>query len=204
MNAFEVEQTMRELGTLSVGKRSLFALACAERAFCGYHFFYSKTGIGNPERVKELLGHLWGLVSSEEKPILDLQSIFDEVDILTNEVAYSGSWYQAFGEDALLACLHTIQVLQDGDINETLLTAQTALELVYGVIVQFRKIDLNAPDATTLIENDVLFQLELQRQTRDYELLSDERHDFDYFKTLIHDLAQREQSAPLFDFKEFD
>jgi uncharacterized protein YjaG (DUF416 family) len=172
---YEEPRLVEALSTLSPGRRTTFAAACAQRLMPVYKWVHARTGRGDPVLLDDSLSALWedlkGALSDELDAVRARveELIPDEDDEWIDEIAYA--------QHAASAVAYALRCRLSELPQDAAWAARQVYEAIDLWVTTRDNVDLNAPGVEDRILGDPLIQAELSRQSRDVAELGNETEE---------------------------
>jgi uncharacterized protein YjaG (DUF416 family) len=175
---FDEPDLVARLARLPSKPRVAFAALCAERQLPNYIRFSERSGLGNPNVLKEALESIWQDVQRQPLAKSELETILERCMALVPSGEEDTEEETAYAEDAAASVVYTIRARLADDPQEAAWGARCA----YDTLDYFLMSQIDSTSVTREHEKFVLshplVQAEFQRQQadlKDLELASSEK-----------------------------
>lgn len=192
---YDEKRLIDKLAGLSATSLVAFAAACATRQVRNFSTFTSETEASRRILPSQIMGYLWEYIT-DPTHASDWNQRYEDVMSLMPEQDKVWTVADAIVEDAVASIAYAIRCLMSHKIEEAAWAARRAYESADQIVIRLLKVRLGQPGSEEIIKSHEVVQRELQRQSRDYDLLQME----DISK--VRELAYHE--APLSDAECFD
>ena len=171
---FNEIELMGKLEQLPEDRRTAFAAACAERLLLAYARFSERTGRGNLDGLRTLLGRLWDDLAGSRFADEELDSVIEDcMGLIPPEDDEPWVIEQAAAEDAASAVAYALRCRRSGSAQEAAWAARRAYEALDHYVINREKMDLSIAGIERRVLAHPVIQAELLRQQRDlHELLN--------------------------------
>lgn len=171
VKAFDEKALAGQLRTVPPLHRVVFASSCATRLSRAYRTFHAKTGLGDPEVIREALKLLWEWTRGERHERARYERQLASVMEVMPEEGDSSAPEFPYAEDAASSVAYALRTLLSEDPREPAWSARVVYEALDQYVIRLRGVDVNARDAERRIIAEPLIQVELDRQQRDVDEL---------------------------------
>ena len=160
------------LEALPRNHRTAFAAACAERLLPNYAAFVRKEGWGSVSLLRGALTAVWRALEGKPFSKERIESLIQEVKQQIPDTEDFTSTYVSPALDAGAAVVHTLESLADGGVEPALLAASLAHDTVHMHLQSLVGSDYADPSFDERMYGQPLMMREMERQSRDLDLLS--------------------------------
>jgi uncharacterized protein YjaG (DUF416 family) len=171
--------------------RVAFAALCAERQLPNYIQFSARSGLGNPNVLREALGSIWEDLQGRSVSNAQLESILERCMALIPNGSADTEEETAYADDAAASVAYTLRARLAGDPQEAARAARRAYESVDQFILSQFNSTIVRRDREALMASHPLAQAELQRQQTDLQDLQSACAQKPLPATVISDLRDR-------------
>jgi uncharacterized protein YjaG (DUF416 family) len=153
--------------------RTVFAAACAERLMPAYDAFATRSGRGDPKALSDILARLWDDLAGNAMTSAQLQSLIDDcMKLIPREDEVPWVPEQPAAEDAGAAVAYALRCRQNGRGQEAAWSARRSYEAQDHCVINREGINVNVQGSESRVAAHPAVQVELARQRRDLDDLS--------------------------------
>ena len=192
---FDEPDLVARLAALPSKLRVAFAVLCAERQLPNYIRFSERSGLGNPNVLKEALASIWEDLQGQPLATAQLETILERCMALIPSDEEDTEEETAYAEDAAASVAYTIRARLADDPQDAAWAARRAYDtLDYFLMSQIDSTSVTREDEEFVLSHP-LVQAEFQRQQadlKDLELASAEKSLWASVISKLRDRARRD------------